>query len=151
MAAAGGTENLTLVRSRVEDRLFAEPYSFEFMQAVRLLRQFHPEREGVGLFRMPSHEVVRFGVNPSLSFPASQIQELESREDAPPLFRVNFMGTVGPLGILPVYYTELVAARVFYRDRTLRDFLDLFHHRIISLFYLAWQKYRFIVGFEQGE
>jgi type VI secretion system protein ImpH len=135
----------------VEERLFAEPYSFEFMQAVRLLEQFHPDREGVGKFQPPSAEVVRFGVNPSLTFPASEIQGIEVREDAPPLLRVNFMGLVGPLGILPIYYTELVEHRAYYRDRTIRDFFDLFHHRMISIFYRAWQKYRFIVAFEQGE
>ena len=50
MAAASGTENLalTLVRSRTEDRLFAEPYCFEFVQAVRLLRLFYTQRGGVG-------------------------------------------------------------------------------------------------------
>ncbi|HEX4808051.1 MAG TPA: type VI secretion system baseplate subunit TssG [Bryobacteraceae bacterium] len=151
MATTSGTENLALTRNRVEERIFAEPYSFEFMQAVRLLRQFNPDRDGVGLFRSPSGEVARFGVNASLSFPASEIQEIEKQEDGPPLFRVNFMGLVGPLGILPIYYTELVANRTWLRDRAVRDFLDLFHHRVISLFYRAWQKYRFIVAFEQGE
>lgn len=151
MAAASGTEDLALIRSGVEDLLFAEPFSFEFVQAVRLLRRFYPNRNGVGLFQPPRSEIVRFGIFPSLAFPASQIQELEQREGAPPLMRVNFMGLVGPLGLLPLYYTELVIDRVQARDRTLRDFLDIFHHRIISLFYRAWQKYRFIVGYEQGE
>jgi type VI secretion system protein ImpH len=135
----------------VEDRLFAEPYCFEFVQAVRLLRHFYPHRKNVGLFQPPHSEVVRFSVRPSLSFPASQVHELEERENAPPVMHVNFMGTVGPLGVLPLYYTELVAERLKEKDRTLRDFLDIFHHRIISLFYRAWQKYRFPVGFEQGE
>ncbi len=144
-------ENIALVRRRVEDRLFAEPYCFEFVQAVRLLRQFYQNRNGVGLFQDPQSEAVRFGVRSSLIFPASEVHELEYRKDQPPLMRVNFMGTVGPLGVLPLYYTELVAERQMARDRTLRDFLDVFHHRIISLFYRAWQKHRFIVGYEQGQ
>ena len=65
--------------------------------------------------------------------------------------RVNFLGLVGPLGVLPIYYTELVANRLQARDYTLRDFLDIFHHRLISLFYRAWQKYRYMVPYEQGE
>ncbi len=151
MAAEGGTEDSAVVRHSIEDRLFAEPYCFEFVQAVRLLRRLYPNRSGVGFFQPPKSEVVRFGVRPSLSFPASEVHELEQRVEAPPLMRVNFMGTVGPLGVLPLYYTELVAERLMARDRTVRDFLDIFHHRVISLFYRAWQKYRFLVGYEQGE
>lgn len=151
MAAASRTENLALVRSRVEDRLFSEPYSFEFVQAIRLLQQFYPNRNPVGLFTSPDSEVVRFGVRAVLTFPASEIQEIEEQPGKPPLMRVNFMGPVGPLGVLPLYYTELVADRLRVRDRVLRDFLDIFHHRMVSLFYRAWQKYRFLVAYEQGQ
>ncbi len=151
MAATSGSETPVVALSRTEKRLFAEPFCFEFVQVVRLLRMFYPHRSGVGLFRSPDSEVVRFGVHPSLAFPASEVQELEPQKDNPPVLRVNFLGTVGPLGVLPLYYTELVAQRMLARDRTLRDFLDLFHHRLISLFYRSWLKYRFIVGFEQRE
>jgi len=150
MAAAGGTKNLALIRQSVEDRLFSEPYSFEFVQAVRLLHQFYPNRAAIGFFHPPGSEVVRFGVRPSLSFPASEVHELEPSKDGPPLMRVNFMGTVGPLGLLPLYYTELVAERLKERDRTLRDFLDIFHHRIISLFYRAWVKDHFPAQYERS-
>lgn len=150
MAAAGGTENLALIRHTVEDRLFSEPYSFEFVQAVRLLHQLYPHRAAIGFFQPPASEVVRFGVRPSLSFPASEVHELDSTGNGPPLMRVNFMGTVGPLGVLPLYYTELVAERMKERDRTLRDFLDIFHHRVISLFYRAWLKHHFPAQYEIG-
>ena len=151
MASESRPQNSALVPRSVEDRLFAEPYSFEFVQAVRLLRRFYPNRSAVGLFQPPHSEVVRFGVRPTLTFPPSEIYELEQRDNAAPLMRVHFMGTVGPLGVLPLYYTELVAERAAARDRSLRDFLDIFHHRIISLFYRAWEKHRFPIGYELGD
>jgi type VI secretion system protein ImpH len=152
MAAASGTEDFALVRQPgLEERLFAEPYCFEFVQAVRLLRRFYPHRKEVGLFQPPRTEAVRFGATPSLAFPASEIQELVERPSAPPLMRVNFMGLIGPLGVLPLYYTELVADRVRGRDHTLLDFLDIFHHRLISLFYRVSRKYHFQIGYEQHE
>jgi type VI secretion system protein ImpH len=62
---------------------------------------------------------------------------------------VNFMGLMGPQGVLPDYYTELVADRVRAHDTTLRDFFDIFNHRAISLFYRAWEKSRFTIGYER--
>ena len=34
------------------------------------------------------------------------------------------------------------------KDYALRDFLDIFNHRALSLFYRAWQKYRFPFAYE---
>jgi len=150
MAAESRPENPRVTIRGIEDRLFAEPYSFEFVQAVRLLRRFYPHRNGVGFFQSPKSEVVRFGVRPSVLFPPSEVHELDRPGEGPALMRINFMGMVGPLGLLPLYYTELVASRAAARDWALRDFLDIFHHRFISLFYRAWEKHHVPAGYERS-
>jgi type VI secretion system protein ImpH len=76
--------------------------------------------------------------------PASQIQELEFREHAPPEMTVNFMGLTGPSGALPYTYSELMLERIRAKDHGLAAFFDIFNHRAISLFYRAWQKPRFL-------
>jgi len=124
----------------LEEALEREPFSFEFFQAVRLLHRLRPDRGRVGRFGNPDDEVVHFGATPATAFPASEIQALEREDGAPPKLLVNFFGLTGPQGVLPLEYSELVAERVRQRDHSLRDFLDLFNHRLISLFFRAWER-----------
>ncbi len=135
----------------LEGALEREPWRFDFFQAVRVLERLDPERKPVGRFFRPREEVVRFAANPSVVFPASPIQSLERRPEGPARMVVNFMGLFGPSGVLPQAYTELIMARIRERDYALRDFLDLFNHRLISLFYRAWERYRFGIPYERGE
>jgi len=135
--------------------LFEEPYRFDFFQAVRLLERIYPERQPVGRDGAPAREVVHFRTRASLSFPPSQIHQLDldgaQDESQPPEMMVAFMGLTGPLGVLPHQYTELLAERARYKDTALWRFLDLFNHRMISLFYRAWEKHRFPIAYERGE
>jgi type VI secretion system protein ImpH len=147
MATPGGRTDPSL-----EQVLFEEGYRFDFFQAVRLLERVHPERLPVGRDAVPSKEAVRIRSHVSLTFPASAIYELKRPEDGngPPQMTVVFMGLAGLLGVLPRHYTELLLERMRYKDFALRDFFDVFNHRIVSLFYRAWEKYRFPVAYERA-
>jgi type VI secretion system protein ImpH len=150
MAGPIRKEDFAVTLAEVRENLFAGPYSFDFFQAVRLLELLQPGRESVGDFASPRQESVRFSVAPSLAFPASAIQQLEEgRDGAAPQMLVNFMGLIGPLGLLPSHYTELANERVRAHDHTFVDFLNIFHHRAVSLFYRAWKKCHFTVGYER--
>jgi len=157
MATQGGTENPALTVPEpppaaplveVERDLREHPGRFEFFQAVRLLLRILSHRETVGGFSRAEREAVRFRTNSSLAFPPSQIQSMDW-EGAMPSMLVNFMGLTGPMGVLPRAYSELILARLRARDHTLADFFDIFNHRIISLFYQAWEKYRSAVAYER--
>ena len=126
------------------------PTAFEFFQAVRILERLRPDRSDVGRFVDPATEVVRFTVPANLAFPPSEIATLELPDDGPATLCVNFMGLTGPLGVLPYEYTLLVAERLRSRDHALGTFLDIFNHRLISLFYRAWQKTRVTVCYEKA-
>lgn len=162
MGSTSGPENTPL-----SAQLLAEPYRFDFFQAVRLAERMACAAgatacQPVGYDGPPQHEAVRFRVLPSLAFPASALHEVriaqEGREGqgaspglAFPLeFVVTFLGLTGPLGALPHHYSALLIARTRRKDFGLRDFLDLFNHRTVSLFYRAWEKYRFPIGYERA-
>ena len=83
----------------------------------------------------PVADPVRFSVRPVFSFPASDIQQLElDGNSRPPRMSVNFMGLIGPKGVLPDWYNTH-AQNLNYRNHYgFTDFLDPFHHRLISLF-----------------
>ena len=147
-AAAPVAEAPVFYGAAVEEDLREAPWSFQFFQTVRLLERFGTGKP-VGHFENPSEEVARFSCNPALVFPPSEIRSLDWKEDEQPNIMVNFMGLVGQLGVLPLPYSEWINDRIRAKDHTLREFLDLFHHRIISLFYQAWEKYRFPVAFER--
>jgi len=151
MGTEGRRVNLTVTDAGLESRLRKEPYRFEFFQAMRLLEKLLPDREPVGGFESPSMEATRVGMHPSLSFPASEIQSLDWQEGRTPFLRVNFMGLTGIQGPMPQWYTATILERLRAGDATLRDFLDIFNHRSLSLFYRAWQKYRFGVAYERGD
>jgi type VI secretion system protein ImpH len=161
MATPGGSadsavEEAVPVESRyaaVDRLLRTVPQEFEFFQAMRLLERLFPQRAPVGRFVSPFKEVVRIAAHASFPFPASQIQQIVWPEDpnATPLMHINFMGITGPSGVLPLYYTELILERLRHKDSALRDFLDIFNHRLASLFYQAWEKYRFTIAYERGE
>ncbi|MGB6744639.1 MAG: type VI secretion system baseplate subunit TssG [Terracidiphilus sp.] len=133
----------------VREMLERDPYCFRFFQAVRLLERLYPERSPVGLFVSPSTEVVQFSSVPTLSFPASEIQDYKPGKDGPPKLFVNFMGLSAAVGVLPHAYTEFLLERFKAKDRGPADFFDLFNHRMISLFYRGWQKYRFYIAYER--
>ncbi|HEY1338055.1 MAG TPA: type VI secretion system baseplate subunit TssG [Bryobacteraceae bacterium] len=159
MASAGRSEDTAVAGAApapagehwpIAETLDREPWSFEFFQAVRLLARMS-DKQLVGRYTNPEDEVLRFGANASVAFPASEIQSLDVSEEGPSLMRVNFMGLTGPLGVLPLAYSAMVIDRIRARDYALRDFLDIFNHRMISLFYGAWEKYRFEIPYERGE
>lgn len=132
-----------------------EPYRFEFFQAVRVLEKVFPEKRAVGRNAMPHEEIVRFRSRIALDFPASEIHEIreffeEQTQEEKREMLVNFMGMVGVSGVLPQPYTDLVLDRIRHRDTAMWAFLDIFTHRAVSMFYRAWRKYRFPIGYERG-
>ncbi len=149
MVAPSRSVHVDVERRVFQELLADEPFRTHFFQAVRLLSRIDAVGGGVGNLVQPSTEVVRFAARATTEFPASEIHDLKFGESERPVMTVNFMGLTGPTGVMPLVYTEMIMDRVRNKDHALREFLDLFNHRMISLFYRAWEKHKFPVPYER--
>ncbi len=145
-------------------KLLRDPSRFDFFQAVRLISLAAAGRlSGVtgdtgrsSRFQTTFDEQVRFRAQVGHGFPPGVISSIEfpdgrraeSAESPIPEMTVTFMSLAGTGGILPGHYTQTLIDRVREKDFSLRDFLDLFNHRLISQFWRAWARSHFYVGFE---
>ncbi len=119
----------------VEEWLLAEPWQFEFFQAIKILELLHPERRPPGESSDPDSEVVRLRSRVTLEYPASEVQHITppATQGEPYSMTVNLLGTAGQYGPLPLADTERILERLARRDAAMRDFLDIFNHRLLSL------------------
>jgi type VI secretion system protein ImpH len=123
----------------VADALAREPFRFDFFQALRRLDCEHRDKPRLGEAQLPAHEAVRLGQEASLGFAPAPLARFEPGDNQEPsrLF-LHFFGMLGPNGPLPLHLTEYARQRQQQNDVTFSRFLDLFHHRMASLFYRAW-------------
>ncbi|CAD6520388.1 hypothetical protein LMG28727_01393 [Paraburkholderia kirstenboschensis] len=126
---------LTLLR-RLED----EAHRFDFFQTIRLLENAYPDKPRVGESLQPRDDAIRFVQEPELVFhPTTLGAFTAASEHHPARLAVKFFGLLGPHGPLPTHLTEYVRDRARNaNDPTFARFLDVFHHRMVSLFYRAW-------------
>jgi len=139
----------------VQEWLVNEGPAFDFFQAVRLLELTNPDSAQVGEQEgCDRPEPVRFRARVGFDFSATAIQQIfRSKDDPeppgsamprivgkrddsePPVMVTNFFGLAGANNPLPTPLTELVVERLREKDRGMRDFLDIFNHRLISILY----------------
>ena len=125
---------------RLFDELAAAPYAFDFFQLMRRIDALSPAAPRLGRALRPSLEPVRLGQDPELDFAPAAISSFERSTDTMrPRLGVRFFGLFGPQGPLPLHLTEYARERLRnHADPGFARFADLFHHRLISLFYRAW-------------
>lgn len=113
------------------------PDRFDFFQALRRIESAFSDKARLGQGVHPSDEPVRLAQETSLAFSPSVVRALEGSGEAPRLV-TSFLGLLGPNGPLPLHLTEYARDRLRNSsDPTFAHFLDIFHHRILSLFYRA--------------
>jgi type VI secretion system protein ImpH len=128
------------------------PHRFGFFAALRRLENAHPDKPRLGQSARPADDPVRLGQQVSLAFAPSTLAAFSAREDKPPRLDVFFLGLFGPNGPLPTHLSEYVQERVHNAgDPTFARFADIFHHRLLSLFYRAWALNQPAVDYDRPE
>jgi len=134
MAGTGGQTPDTLIAD-----LEKNPYGFDFFQAVRLLQSCFGDRPRIGCSISPTQDPIRFAQSPSLAFPSSTFESVETSAAGVPKLFVNFFGLMGANGPLPIHLTEYARERErHFGDRTIAAFINVFNHRLLSFFFRSW-------------
>ena len=118
------------------------PDTYHIFQALRLIEAAYGDRPRLGRSRRPNQDPIRLKQRVDLGFASSTVArfvpENAQTGDAGELAQYMF-GLFGPNGPLPLHLTEYAYNRQrSFRDPTFKAFADMFHHRMLSLFYRAY-------------
>lgn len=132
------------------ERLQAMPWRYGFLTLLRRIGA-DPQIDLIGTAQRPRAEPFRLGQQPSLVFAPREIASV-GQNDGRLKVRLFGLGMLGPNGPLPIHVTEIARDREESgRDATLVDFLDLFHHRYLTLLYRTWASAQATVGLDRPD
>ncbi|MCY1033883.1 type VI secretion system baseplate subunit TssG [Corallococcus sp. BB11-1] len=128
----------------VVEELHEQPRQFSFIQAVRLLELSNPRAPRVGEGTDPDTEPVRLCASADMAFSSSDVVALKPQrldpvtgKALPPELTVGSLSLMGARGALPLPMAQWIRDRERRGDVGPRNFLDLFHHRLLALRYRA--------------
>lgn len=129
----------------------ATPWGHGFSRMLRWIGARYCYLPKIGTASRPSEEVVRVGQVPSLTFSPREIAEVSIDEGRTKL-KTFGLGLWGPNGPLPLHFSEIAMhRREMQHDHTLTDFVDMFHHRALSMFHRAWEINQSAAGLDRKE
>lgn len=113
------------------------PWNSGFISLMRAIAARSPGAPAPGTAGLPAEDPFRICQTASLLFPPGEIAGLGDNLCRPRISLFS-LGVWGPHSILPLHLTEMAYLRASRQDPVLNDFIDIFHHRALSLFYRAW-------------
>lgn len=130
-----------------------QPWEYDFFQALRRIECESPELPRLGHSVRLADDPLRLGQQPESSFAPSTLASVKPASDGQPArLEQFFFGLGGPNGPLPLHITEYVRERQRNNaDSASKRFLDVFHHRLLSLFYRAWAEARPTVSHDRPD
>jgi len=124
-------------------QLLDEARQFDFFQSVRLIECLAAQLPRIGSARRGSQDPLRISQSNELDCAPSTISSIAPNDTGAANIQQRFFGLLGPAGPMPLCFTEQVRERSRHEaDPTLESFLNVFHHRMATLFYRAWSSGR---------
>ncbi len=120
---------------------YGEGNRLPFFHTVRQLHHRAPGSVPIGHLGPAGREPVRLFHDPRLIFAASDISKIEKRSQYT-VVTSTFLGLTGAVSPLATFLAEEVLRAEDVHGNYLRLFYDFIHHRILSLLYRGWLKYR---------
>jgi type VI secretion system protein ImpH len=130
--------------------VLTHPREFDFFQLLHLIERLEPQATPIGEQGPPADEPVRLRPALNLGFPCADLADarwLDQVGTGRLQVTTTFLGLYGSDSPLPAHVTEALLAEQE-EDERVREFIDLFHHRVYSLLYRVWKKYRYYVTFK---
>lgn len=122
------------------DQITQNPTGFSLFNTLRFVDAKYSDTPKIGQAGKASEERIILRQKPSMAFahtPLSHFIPADDTNAKDQLFNLSF-GLFGPMGAMPYHLTEHAHSREYqYNDPTFSRFADVFHHRMISLFYRA--------------
>lgn len=122
------------------EALLARAEHLSFFELVARLEQARPGSAALGGDGPFSEEALRFRHDPALTFHTGDVRSAVLNAHGHVELTTTFAGLTGSTSPLPASFLEQ-AAREDDDGQLERDFLDIFHHRLLSLFYRGRRKF----------
>ena len=126
------------------------PDAFDFFYGIFLI-ELTSDKKPLGYGNQPSEEALQFIHRSDLSFNTGELIDYRADTgtgtDKNTYLEVNGFGLTGSEGVLPLHYSEQINRQHRLKNTALQDYFNMLNHRSISLFYRAWEKYRFPIQY----
>lgn len=128
------------------------PWRYDLFMLLRWIDAKQKQSPRLGTATRPGDECVRLGQKASLQFAPANVDAVFVDANGRLTVRQRGFGLFGPNGPLPIHLTEYALERTEnYRDHSLTSFADIFHHRLLLLFYRAWAQVQPTVSMDRAD
>jgi type VI secretion system protein ImpH len=115
------------------------PHAHDFFALMRRIDALQSSAPRLSTARRLRDEPLRLGQDVELDFAPAAVSSFESQGARAPRLGQRFFGLFGPMGPMPLHLSEFVRERQRHHgDPTAARFADVFHHRLLLLFFRAW-------------